>query len=309
MLRIHFKAEDLARVRMVATVGLVAEGVFALDVYGRRTGGPIAEWRRSVRNRLGKQVSNVDGLIREHRPLSDLLWLIRWSNEPTGVFGHPDLNRRHVAETVFEFCRAAVAPYWSQARGYLEAERDARARIAITSGVERLLSTLHPRMHWNPPVLEIAHSAQRDIYLSGRGLRLSPSVFLPDKTCVVVDESAADRRPTVVFSTTSSLDLLSGLTGADEPDEHALGALVGYTRAAALQALTDSCTTGELSQRLGISLAGASKHARVLRHAGLVTTARHRNTALHSLTPLGVALLRNPVKSRPLVLDRTPGRP
>ena len=52
---------------------------------------------------------------------------------------------------------------------------------------------------------------------------------------------------------------------------------------------------GERVVRLGISLAGASKHAKVLRKAGLVTTSRHRNTALHTLTPLGFALLENRV--------------
>ena len=292
MFRIHFEAEDLTRLSMVASLGLVAEGVFALDMFGQHIGGPAAEWRRSVRGQLGKRVSSTDSLIRGHRPLSDLLWLIRGSNESVGILGQPDQARRRIAETVFEFSRVAVVPYWNYVRAYLEAERDARARIAITSGVECLLSTLHPKMRWNPPVLEIAHSTEQDIYLSGRGLRLSPAVFLYHKTCVVVDEPTPDGRPTVVFSTPSSVDMLSDLVGYGEPDEQALGALVGYTRAAALQALTDSCTTGELSQRLGISLAGASKHARVLRQAGLVTTARHRNTALHSLTPLGMALLR-----------------
>jgi DNA-binding transcriptional ArsR family regulator len=288
---------------MVSTLGLVAEGVFALDLFGRRNGGVVTEWRKIVRNRLGQQLNSVEGLIREHRPLSSLRWLISRSVEPAEILGRADPARQQVAATVFEFCRVAVVPYWGRIRSHLETERDARARIAITSGVECLLSTLHPSMRWNPPALEIPEAPDGDIYLAGRGLLLSPALFLHDKTCVVVDASRDDGCPTVVFSTLSKADVLADLGGAGEPDEQALGALVGYTRAAALQVLTDSCTTGELSQRLGISLAGASKHARVLRQAGLVITARHRNMALHTLTPLGVALLRRPSSGDSTVLE------
>jgi DNA-binding transcriptional ArsR family regulator len=36
----------------------------------------------------------------------------------------------------------------------------------------------------------------------------------------------------------------------------------------------------------------ASHHTNVLRDAGLITSHRHANTVLHTLTPLGAALLR-----------------
>jgi DNA-binding transcriptional ArsR family regulator len=79
----------------------------------------------------------------------------------------------------------------------------------------------------------------------------------------------------------------------DEPADTArsLGALVGQTRAAALQVLRTSRTTSQLASELGISAAGASQHTAVLRQTGLITTRRVRNTVLHSLTPLGMALL------------------
>ncbi|WP_420807874.1 ArsR/SmtB family transcription factor [Amycolatopsis antarctica] len=68
-------------------------------------------------------------------------------------------------------------------------------------------------------------------------------------------------------------------------------ALVGRTRAAVLNALSDSSTTGELAERLGISAAGVSQHTGVLRSAGLITTRRNRNSVMHSITPLGVSLI------------------
>jgi DNA-binding transcriptional ArsR family regulator len=303
VLRVHFTVEDLARLRMVASLGPVAEAVFAIDLFGRRSGGPVAEWRRGVRRQLGQRLGAVESVAHTHRPLNDLLWLIGWPGESSGGLGGTDPVRRQVATTMYEFCRVAVVPHWSRARNHLEGERDSRARISITSGVESMLSTLHPKVRWNPPVLEIADAADGDIYLSGGGLQLSPALFLHDRTCVVVPAQHGGGPPTVVFSTPAGAEVLADLAGTEEQDEQALGALVGYTRAAALQALTDSCTTGELSQRLGISLAGASKHARVLRQAGLVITARHRNTATHSLTPLGIALLRNSVHIGSAVLE------
>jgi DNA-binding transcriptional ArsR family regulator len=71
-----------------------------------------------------------------------------------------------------------------------------------------------------------------------------------------------------------------------------LGRLVGHTRSAVLRAIGHGCTTSELARRAGVSLASASQHACVLREAGLVATLRHGSAVLHSLTPLGAALLR-----------------
>jgi DNA-binding MarR family transcriptional regulator len=51
------------------------------------------------------------------------------------------------------------------------------------------------------------------------------------------------------------------------------------------------CTTSELAALLGVTPSAVSKHTAILREAGLISTHRDRNTVLHSLTPLGSALL------------------
>ena len=43
---------------------------------------------------------------------------------------------------------------------------------------------------------------------------------------------------------------------------------------------------------MGVSLSAASRHATVLRDAGLTTSQQVGPTVLHTLTPLGAALLR-----------------
>ncbi|MEL5958780.1 winged helix-turn-helix domain-containing protein [Streptomyces sp. CLV115] len=72
-----------------------------------------------------------------------------------------------------------------------------------------------------------------------------------------------------------------------------LTALLGHTRAVVLWTIADrpGCTTTELARHAGISPAGASQHATVLRAAGLTRTTRHHNTALHTITPAGHNLL------------------
>lgn len=70
-----------------------------------------------------------------------------------------------------------------------------------------------------------------------------------------------------------------------------LTALLGRTRAKALRANAVGCTTTELARALGVAPATASEHATVLRNARLISTRRHRNAVLHTLTPLGAALL------------------
>ncbi|WP_306959389.1 winged helix-turn-helix domain-containing protein [Streptomyces afghaniensis] len=73
----------------------------------------------------------------------------------------------------------------------------------------------------------------------------------------------------------------------------AVTALLGRTRAAVLHTIAEhpGCTTKELAFHTGIAPASASEHASTLRAAKLITTSRHRNTALHTPTPLGIALL------------------
>jgi DNA-binding transcriptional ArsR family regulator len=172
--------------------------------------------------------------------------------------------------------------------------------MAITNGMDFLLTALHPKVSWHSSMLEIASDVDADLDLDGRGLVLSPSLFLEDKSCVVLEYEKQTGMPVLVFAVPVDLDELE--TTEDEFEsggDRALGALVGATRAAALRALAESGTTGDLSDRLGISLSGASKQATVLREAGLITTLRNRTTAVHTLTPLGVALLQRkiPVES------------
>ncbi|WP_052744409.1 ArsR/SmtB family transcription factor [Streptomyces odonnellii] len=71
----------------------------------------------------------------------------------------------------------------------------------------------------------------------------------------------------------------------------ALVRLLGPSRAAALRVIEYGCTTGELARRIGVTPPTASQHTAVLREADLIVSLRHRNTVVHTLTPLGSALV------------------
>ncbi len=293
MLRIKVSSEDIQRLRMVHTLGPVSEAVFALHHFGRDRARNGAGWHRCVRERLGDDLPAVNEVVSQYQVVPDLLWLLeRDGTDADSVPTAVRARARSLAQIVFLFCSAGVLPYWSQMRARLEIERDVRGRIAITNGVEFLLAGLHPKVTWESSELRIASEADLEIQLDGRGLLLCPSLFLPDKTCVLVRSERQSSLPALVFSVPLDLHLLeSPSEEAGTEGDRALAALVGATRAAALRALSESGTTGDLSDRLGISLSGASKQATVLREAGLITTLRNRTTAMHTLTPLGLALL------------------
>lgn len=282
MQRIHFDAADIARTRLRPTVGPLMETAFAASLLSRSVGAPYARWRSQVSKRLP-----------------------RWSSPPAHGGGvlDPELLIAHAERygedtatasrpgELSELWQAAVAPYWDQLRAYLEAECEARGRIVMAGGVEQLLATLHPRMIWRSPVLEIPGGPDEDVHLDGRGLVLTPSVFLNHRPGRLMSATAENEQAVLAFAAPPDLARAAALW--EEPDgrPQSLGALVGQTRAAALRVLRATCTTTQLADHLGISAAGASQHTAVLRETGLITTRRIRNTVLHTVTPLGVALL------------------
>jgi DNA-binding transcriptional ArsR family regulator len=277
---------------MTAGLGPVAESIFALDLLSGQRSHLFHELRKHFQRKLGDKLADMQQFSQEYQPIPELLWMLNRRTPATASGGAAaDRNAQQVAATVFDFCRSVVLPSWGQLRDRLEVEREAQARIAISGGVEGLLGALHPRFYWNPPVLVIADAADRDVHLGGRGLLLSPAIFLQARRHALIENEKESGMTTLAFSVGAAEIGVEGLNDSWDAGEQALGALVGSTRAAALRVLTESCTTSALSERLGISLAGASKHATVLRKAGLITTARNRNTALHTLTSLGRALL------------------
>jgi DNA-binding transcriptional ArsR family regulator len=287
--RIHFSVEDLAKVRLLTSLGPQAEAVFALDLLGH-TDGFFAVWNQRVHGRLGSRVNYFKSLARSFPPVPELLWLLaRDGDDP-----QPDIGgqtREQIATSVDEFTRIAIAPYWDRVRHYLEAERATRGRILSIGGVEQLLCTMHSRIRWNPPILTLPWAPDSEVFLDGRGLLLVPSLFLSVKPGAFIENEWETGQPVLVFPAPPEPALAAAFWTAPDTAAQPLPTLIGRTRAAVLRAVAESCTTSELAKRLGISQAGASHHTTVLRNAGLIASRRHHNTVMHTLTPLGMDLL------------------
>ncbi|MGA3537965.1 ArsR/SmtB family transcription factor [Micromonosporaceae bacterium DT194] len=189
----------------------------------------------------------------------------------------------------------AVDPYWSHICNAVEADRGVRARAMLAGGTEALLASLRPHLRWRSGELTVLnYPSSRELHLDGRGLLLVPSFFCAGTPVALFDPEL----PPVLVYPVERLGALPSTSSAPDPvGREALAALVGRTRALVLEALVtgrggEGQTTSEVARRLQISAAAASQHTTVLRNAGLLVSRRERNMVVHTLTPLGLAILK-----------------
>lgn len=319
MLRIHFDVDDLARIRIAPGPDVMWEIVLSLQLLQNRDGAAIFDgWRRHVRGRLGPWGRGLTTLAPDAAYFPDFLtpaqgspdlehgldrllstprrrlrndlellaagrrmprWTDRLADGDTETLGHLDRAFRAYHEAV-------IRPAWPVVRTWVERDRSRRVRALAEGGCERLLGGFRPLMRWNPPVLEAEYPVDRDLVLGGRGLLLVPAYFCWRRPVTLVD---AELRPVLVYPIEHDPRVTP--EKARHADDRPLTSLLGRTRAAVLRAVESGGTTTELSRRSGISLASASQHAAVLREAGLISTCREGGSVLHTLTPLGVAVL------------------
>ncbi|WP_372499356.1 ArsR/SmtB family transcription factor [Streptomyces lichenis] len=335
MLRIHFTGNDLAAIRMAARPDALWETILSFHRLRDRRGPLVfGAWREEARARLSGETRLLGALVPQRGYFPDFLTpaagldglesgleAIR-ATPPARV--HTELALLAAARPVAAplpgwavdlaqgepepfgrlltalrgYHRAAIEPSWAYVESRIEADRALRGRALLDGGAEELLASLPPMLRWQAPVLEADYPVDRDLHLDGRGLLLQPSFFCRGTPVVLRDP---DLPPVLVYPVTHT-----DAPAAVNPDGGAspLGRLVGHTRSAVLRAIGHGGTTSELARRAGVSLASASQHAGVLREAGLVVTMRQGSSVLHTLTPLGAALLHGghpqPGAARPL---------
>ncbi|MDX6758458.1 MULTISPECIES: ArsR/SmtB family transcription factor [unclassified Streptomyces] len=326
MLRIHFTGVDLARVRMAGRPDALWETILSFHrLRDRRDARLFGEWRTETRSRLNSETRTLGMLIPSRGYFPDFLTPVEgqygWDVGLDALRGiRPERMRRElqllgagapVPPRLRDFMeggtkqlprlmgelrayhRAAVEPYWTHIQAQIEAERAARGRALLDGGADELLASLPPMLRWRAPVLECDYPVDRDVRLRGRGLLLQPSFFCR-RTAVTLHDP--ELPPVLVYPAAAQLASAPGggesARPIEEQRQRTLGKLVGHTRSVVLRAIGDGATTSELARRAGVSLASASQHACVMREAGLVTTLRRGNAVLHTVTPLGAALLK-----------------
>jgi DNA-binding transcriptional ArsR family regulator len=317
--RIIFTERDLARVRLADTPHILADVSFSVRALRRRDISGFELWRSDTRSRLNPDMGPLLDLVPAHGWIPDFLEppgrlpgalnavraataadvgfdLARIGADrrppPTAQALAADQKQAldRLADAVVAYHHVAVAPYWGLIAAAFDAARAARARTLTDGGLDLLLATLHPRIRWDPPVLEIAGYREGErLDLDGRGLLITFGVLaLEPRASVFITDGGG--RAAVMMAPIWERPSLAAL-GAEGVSAAGLAALLGRTRAKAIRAIAVGCTTTELARALGVAPTTAGEHATVLRNARLISTRRHRNAVLHTLTPLGAALL------------------
>ena len=321
MLSLHFTVEDLLRVRFAPGPAPLVETGMALTVL--RAGSPdlsLARWRRTTLSGLSTRASATAGRMLELlRPdglgplfldpplssLDDALELVAatsaaeasaelqrvWAGSPGDRGGWAAALERHEGRAWRELTaalaaahQALVEPCWPRIRAGFAADVAWRGRIQQAQGLRAMLAGLVPGAHWSGSELRLPGPRPASVRLWGEGLTLMPSLLWRGAPLRALHP---DGSLLLVYSALTPLPLVP----LPDPRTDPLAALLGPTRAQVLQLLADPHSTTGLARTLGISPATASTHAKTLRAAGLVTTAREGRQVRHSCTPLGTLLL------------------
>ncbi|TWF73365.1 ArsR/SmtB family transcription factor [Kitasatospora viridis] len=183
--------------------------------------------------------------------------------------------------------RACLADDWPDMVKRLNADITMRQRVVADRGTSRMLAGVG-REFSNPARFETTIAAAVPVpqrpedEADGVKLVLAPNLFLDGR--ISCSFTSPWQQP--LFLYTPSRTIIAPPAGID-----GLIALIGKGKAAALRAIGDGRTTTELAARLQISAPAASQHTATLRAAGLITTTRHGQRVLHTVTALGTGLL------------------
>jgi DNA-binding transcriptional ArsR family regulator len=204
--------------------------------------------------------------------------------------GDPDVLET-LLTAIHGYFSDVLAPDWA---ALLEAHR-ARISMAaqryVLAGVDGVLSGLHPRLRWRPPVLEIDTwrtpnpPRDRDVRLTGEGVILVPSPFAGQRPRVLTEPG----RPALVVYPVGSTAAAASPPVTGDP----LQRLIGRTRGAVLRRVAEPGrhTTSAVARDVGISVSSSSEHLTALRVTGMIASHRDGGAVIHHATPLGTRLL------------------
>ena len=309
MLRLCFTAEDLLRVTVAKEPAPLMELTLAAAAL-RRDDPLFAGWRqrtlpRAVRPLLDLVPATAKGPLFLDPPCQNVDDGVEQVRSTPTTTVRTELHRLHAQDErpkpwvrlladgdrdMFQALVHAVgvghehlvAPSWERIRAGFHAEQAWRGRLMAAQGLRTTLAGLVQGARWQGTTLEIDRPGDVEVHLDGRGLILLPSVFWTGRPLV----GWYPEGNVLVYPAITPLPLLD----APSPED-ALAALLGRSRAAVLEQLTQPRTTTDLARGLGMAKSTVSEHATTLRNSRLIMTRRDGKAVWHACTPLGLSLL------------------
>lgn len=322
LLRLHFTAEDLRKVRLLRNPDPAWEIICSICRLKTDEGQTaFGTWRSATRNRLHRDerlraaLSPLRGLVPSVGYIPDFLTPTTTEGLPgaletirstshrevvrqltrldtaqrrigrPGTAPRPDDTDLSVITGALEtYFETMLWPHWPRMRALVAADVDVRTRALLDGGVQELFDGLAPFARWRDPVLEVDYPVDRDVSLNGRGLLLVPSFFCWRRPTAPADPALP---PALVYPVAKR--------PWDPAQTWGTGAtrLLGRTRAAILSAVArrDGRTSSDVAHAVGVAQSSTSYQIAVLRDSGLVSSHRTGKCVVHTVTPLGLRIL------------------
>ena len=192
-----------------------------------------------------------------------------------------------LANAIWQYWDAAIAPYWMRMCGVLEDDVSHRASMSLSGGLFDLLSDLHPEVTLTGHTLSIDKPHHAPSVYEGAKLTLVPSIFVWPRL-IVGHETPGEFELT--YAARGVGRVWEGVEPQERPEDQ-LGALLGRSRAAILGLLEVPMSTTQLSRKLGQSAGSVSQHLSILRASGMVVSWRSGRNVLYRRTPLAASLV------------------
>jgi len=195
--------------------------------------------------------------------------------------------RGRILDALSGYWDACFTPDWPRMRAVLQADVVHRGTVISAHGAGAMFADLAPRVSFADGVVSVqltTLAATRRRSTSGAGLTLVPTLFTRGASCPI----SPDEPPMIMYGARGTGTLW-------QAERHvaaaALVAVLGRVRAGLLTALEQPASSTDLARRLDVTPSAVNQHLRVLRDAGLLTSARAGRSVLYLRSELGDALV------------------
>ncbi|SDS53429.1 Helix-turn-helix domain-containing protein [Paraoerskovia marina] len=252
---------------------LVDDRLWTPDYLSPRPRGPLTR----IDDELDTIAATPDDVL-----LADLARL-HPEGRPPALRGPASVVRQRVLDALTGYWEACFVPHWPRMRAVLQADVVHRGALISRHGVGRMFSGLSERVTYDGGVVTVrltSHAMLQRAATTGVGLTLVPTLFTRGASCPI----SAEEPPTIMYGA-RGIGTLWQTSPRDAPP--ALAGILGQVRAGLLTALDEPASSTELALRAEVSTSAVNQHLRVLRAAGLLTSARSGRSVLYLRSELG----------------------